>query len=462
MTTVPRSFLGLSTEYWTMPLFVRHVSLLQRVLSLLRVPGDGPLILRIGGDSADRTFFGIRLKVEVPAIFELTPAWFRRTTRLVRGVGARLILDLNLVTDSPPMAAAWARAAEIGLPPRSVIGFEIGNEPDIYDIWNWRSIFSLVGLDRWFVPTQPTAYVRNFESYAQALAQVAPGVPLVAPAVAYPHTDLDWITSLLAGPHPGLGVVSAHEYPYSACAPSFSPDYPTIARLLSERATAGMAALLTPAIRTAHGAGLPFRLTEVNSVTCGGVAGVSDRFATALWAPDALFELLRAGVDAVNVHVRALAINAAFAPAEHGVIARPLLYGLILFDRTLGPDPQLVDLGLDAPHSAHLKAWAVRVADGVLHVLLINKGSRSVRVDLRLPARGPATVERLLAPSAKAPSGVTLGGLHLGRDAKWHGQAANERITPSLDRYAPTLPPASAALISVHLRAGALASLSLR
>jgi hypothetical protein len=31
---------------------------------------------------------------------------------------------------------------------------------------------------------------------------------------------------------------------------------------------------------------------------------VSDTFATALWAPDALFELLRAGIDGVNVHVR--------------------------------------------------------------------------------------------------------------------------------------------------------------
>ena len=78
----------------------------------------------------------------------------------------------------------------------------------------------------------------------------------------------------------------------------------------------------------AHRAGLPFRLTEVNSVTCGGVPGVSDTFATALWAPDTLFELLRAGVDGVNVHVRTDAINAAFAFKRSGLVARPLLYGL--------------------------------------------------------------------------------------------------------------------------------------
>jgi hypothetical protein len=37
----------------------------------------------------------------------------------------------------------------------------------------------------------------------------------------------------------------------------------------------------------AHRAGFPFRLTEQNSVTCGGLAGVSNTFATALWAPAA-------------------------------------------------------------------------------------------------------------------------------------------------------------------------------
>ena len=53
---------------------------------------------------------------------------------------SRLILDLILVTDSPPVAAQWARAAEAGLPARSIAGFEIGNEPDIYSRWYWLAI----------------------------------------------------------------------------------------------------------------------------------------------------------------------------------------------------------------------------------------------------------------------------------------------------------------------------------
>jgi hypothetical protein len=70
-----------------------------------------------------------------------------------------------------------------------------------------------------------------------------------------------------------------------------------------------MAHSVKPVVILAHRAGLPFRLTELNSVTCGGRLGVSDAFATALWAPDALSALLQTGVDGVNVHVRTGAIT---------------------------------------------------------------------------------------------------------------------------------------------------------
>ena len=50
----------------------------------------------------------------------------------------------------------------------------------------------------------------------------------------------------------------------------------------------------------------------------------------------------------VNIHVRTDAINAAFTLSRHGLDARPLLYGMILFARTLSPDPQLVRVKLRA------------------------------------------------------------------------------------------------------------------
>jgi hypothetical protein len=454
--TVPRSYFGLSTEYWAMPLFERYNSMFERVLSLLRAPGEGPLILRIGGDSADHSILNPDVRRLPNAVFELTPAWFRQTSKVVRDVDARVILDLNLVVDLPSMAAEWARAAETQLPPGSIVGYEIGNEPDIYNPWYWAEIFSSIAnaLDIRLPMTAltPAEYTQIFESYAAMLAKFVPGVPLLGPVVAYPTWHLNWIRTFLAGPHPGLKVVTAHMYPYSACAPPGSAGYPTIGRLLSENATAGMARSLIPAVRLAHTAGLPFRLTEMNSVTCGGVAGVSDTFATALWAPDALFELLRAGVDGVHIHVRAYAVNAAFSVGAHGIVPHPLLYGLALFTRMLGPDAQLLQLRIRAREPVRMKVWAVRVGGDVLNTLLINKSGRSVRVNLRIPVRGRGTVQRLLAPSPAAKSGVTLDGQHLGARDTWQGRLVIDTIAPGRDGYELTVPAFSAALVTFHLK----------
>ena len=52
-------------------------------------------------------------------------------------MGLRVILDMNLVTGSPLGAAEWTRAARATLPHRSLVGLEIGNEPDIYDRTFW-------------------------------------------------------------------------------------------------------------------------------------------------------------------------------------------------------------------------------------------------------------------------------------------------------------------------------------
>jgi hypothetical protein len=448
---IPGSFLGLSTEYWAIPVWDQQSSVLSRVLSLLRVPGDGPLVLRIGGDSADEALWESAVG-ELPAwVVELTPAWLSQTSALVRHSGVRLILDLNLVTASPAISAQWADAAEDTLPRGGIAGFEIGNEPDLYNRSYWmRVVFATIAAGQ-LLPRSLSAsdYAADFNAYARAVAAVGPGEPLLGPAVAYPSRDIKWISTLLARPHPGLRAVSAHWYPYSACARPGSPGYPTIARLLSEAATAGAASRLAPAVRLAHSAGLPFRLTELNSVTCRGRPGVSDTFTTALWAPDALFELLRTGVDAVNVHVRPGTSNAAFSLTRNGLSTSPLLYGLILFSRTLGPGAQLVPVHTYSSPSLRLKVWAVRLRSGALHVLLINKGDRPAAVALRLPGARPATVERLLAPSASARSGVTLGGRHLSAAGAWVGSPRTEWIVPYASGYRITVPRFSAALVDV-------------
>jgi hypothetical protein len=449
---VPRSFLGLSTEYWSLPAYESNMPVFGRVLSMLHVAGQGPLVLRVGGNSADHTFWEPAVRRLPRWMFQLTPAWLRAARTLLQRFSVRLILDLNLVTDRPLVAAQWARAAEAQLPHRSIIGFEIGNEPDIYSRWFWITRMARTGRDTGTLPRALAAadYNRDFRAYARLLSRIAPHVPLLGPALANPSRHLSWISTLIRRARDDLGIVTAHRYPYSACVSPISAAYPTIARVLSEKASAGMARSLAPAVALAHRAGLPFRLTELNSVTCHGLAGVSNTFATALWAPDALFELLRAGVGGVNVHVHTNTINAAFTLNPSGLSARPLLYGLITFRRMLGAGAALLPLHLSTPRSPHLKVWAVRVAGGRVHVLVIDKGASPVTLDVRGAGQGPATVARLLDPSVSATSNVTLAGQWLGRDGRWRGRRSTETIAPARDGYRLTVGRFSAALLTIR------------
>ncbi len=455
LTPIPRSFLGLSTEYWTLPFDERHVSLFRRVISLIHPAGSAPLVLRIGGDSSDHTFFAPRIR-RLPAwAFELTPAYIVRTARVVRAMRLHVILDLNLVTGTPQLAGAWARQAADTLPRGSILGFEIGNEPDLYGRAYWQQAIGGHPFGRRVLPPAlgPRQYVADFAAFGRAVAHVVPHPALFGPAVSYPglRGGGRWIRALLNGPHRYLRVVTGHRYPYARCVFPGSPWYPTIARLLSENATAGMAASVLPAVRMAHAAGMPFRLTEFNSVTCGGVAGISDSFATALWAPDAAFELMRTGAEGINLHARQYAVNDPFTFDRRGLHAHPLLYGLILFARTLGPDAKLVRLHVRAPRFPHVKVWGVRVSRSTLHLLVINKGAREAVVELNAPAKGSAAIERMRAPTPGARAGLRLAGQWLDRSARWRGVRVTGHAFVHAGRLRLAVPRYSAALVSTRL-----------
>lgn len=447
--SVPRSFLGISAEYWTIPSWGREAARLRRVFSFLST--DGPARLRIGGDSADRAQWSPTR--ELPEwVFELTPSWLRQASAIVHQTGTQLILDLNTMSSTPRLAARWARTAIAGLPPGSIRAFEVGNEPDIYNQSRWQHLTAGRGAPRAPSHITPGSYARSFAAYANAVARVDRGIALLAPALAEPQKNSIWISKLLAVPHARLSGITAHRYPYSACARRSAPTYPSIPRVLSESASAGMGRTARHLEHITDPARMPLWMTEINSVTCGGTKRVSNSFATALWAPDALLELIRAGTEAAFVHVRPPLVNMAFSLTRAGLTARPLLYGLVVFSRMLGPGARLIPLHLRASASLHLKAWAVRTNGAMLHVLLLNKGARNARIRLKLPYAQPATVQRLRAPRITSTTDVTLDGQRLTRFATWAGRPRTQRVTRSSRGLVIGVPRYSAALVSGHLR----------
>jgi hypothetical protein len=441
---VPRSFLGLATEYVSIPTYLRGARDFERLLSLLRPRDGSPLILRIGGLSADDALWTPALAGPLPArATALTPADMTQIGTLVRAQRLRVILDLNLAADVPGDEAALAAAAVADLPRGSIDALEIGNEPDYYR-------FALRDSPAYY-PSSFTApqYTDRFLSYAAALSRSAPGVPLAGPALANPVSDYGYLKDLVDGARGTVSMLTVHRYALSACARRSSILYPTITRLLRPQASVGLAATIARSVALAHANGLSIRWDELNSVTCGGTLGVSDSFASALWTTDTLFAALAVGVDGVNVQMRPTALNAPFYLTSAGVAPRPMLYGMLLFQRALGRGARRLVTHIVAPPAANVTAWAVRLGGRRLNVVALNKGDGPETLLLRLGRLGAGTVQRLLAASIRTRSRVTLAGQSIGADGRWSGRFRATRIAWSGGGYRLTLPPFSGALISL-------------
>ena len=450
---IPSGFVGMSFEYRAVPAYAgADPGAIDPVLvRLIRdlIPGQSP-VLRIGGDSTDQTWWPVN-GVARPGVvsYTLTPGWIHTTAALARAAGARLILGINLAINRPALAAAEARALLAGIGRKSIAELEIGNEPDVYQIYpEYRSprgtIEHVRGRGYDF-----DDFVRQFSAVRRAL----PRLPMAGPALG----GTGWVARLgrFITHEPGLGLVTLHLYPLACGAPASSPESPTNGHLLSDYATTDLARRAEPAVATAHAHHLELRVDEFNSVTCGGTVGVSNTFASALWALDTMFALDQAGVEGVNIHMFSGANYAPFSVTDADGIwtaaVHPEYYGLLMFAQAAPPGSRI--LSVSTTPAGPVKVWATVASNKTIRVVLINESSSEESVRLAAPPRaaGPATAEQLLAPGLAATSGVTLGGLTFGSRTTTGiptGAAQTATLPPVRGAYPITLPPASATMLT--------------
>ena len=447
--------MGLSIEYPAVTAYAgSHPLAINPVFEqLLRnlAPNQRP-VLRIGGDSTDHTWWPVSHLVRPRGVtYSISSRWLAVARALADGTGARLILGVNLEANQPLIAAAEARALLSGIGFRSLLALELGNEPNWYATLPWyRNSGGRLVFGR-----QRTYDLRAFGAEFSALRKRLPRVALAGPAVG----ALPWLQNLRSflGAEPTLRVVTLHRYPLNRCFTTpGSAKYPTVANMLSSTASRGFAAGIGRYVAIAHQRGDTFRIDEMNSVACGGKAGVSDTFASALWALDALIAVARSGADGVNIHTFPHARYGLFtfqrAGAAWSAFVRPEYYGLLMFAQAAPPGARL--LSVTRIGTPEVRAWATRGADGTTRLVLINNDVRhSHVVSVRLPEQVPiVTLERLTAPSAWARSGVALGGRSYGAQTQTGnlaGARLNQQLTPGPGGYLVTLPAASAGMLTV-------------
>jgi hypothetical protein len=410
-------------------------------------PGQQPVV-RIGGDSTDASWWPIRGVVPPGGVsYTLNRDWLQTTRALIQQLNARLIIGVNLAAGRPAFAAAEARAFLTGIGRRYIEAMEIGNEPDLYNQFAWYR-----APDGKVFTARPKSY--SFDQFATQFAhwqEALPAVPVAGPALA----ELTWLGDLgrFAAAAPGLSLVTVHRYPLRGCIHDpTSPLYASIPNMLADTSSAGLAADVAPYVGSVHARGLQLRLDEMNSVACSGTKGVSNTFASALWALDTLFNMASVGVDGVNFHTLPHAGYELFTfkrvNGEWEAFVHPEYYGMLLFGQAAPRGSRL--LPVTAP-SGPVKIWATQATGGQIHVVVINKSLTTPQdVQVTVPNASTASVEWLQAPSASATSGVTLGGQTFGPETTTGTLGAMDtgQLRSFLGNYTIDVPPGSAVMLT--------------
>ncbi|MGA9859960.1 MAG: glycosyl hydrolase family 79 C-terminal domain-containing protein [Solirubrobacteraceae bacterium] len=413
-------------------------------------PGQSPVI-RIGGNSTDGSWWPVRGTIAPGGVYyPITNGWLRTTQALAADLHAKLILGINLAAGRPGIAAAEGRAFAQGIGRRYISDLEIGNEPDLYGVFPWykdnrghlyraRSR----GYDL-------AAYTKQFTQWGRVL----PRIPLAGPAVSGPNWMKRLSTFIAAEPR--LGLVTYHRYPLRACTTNPSdPSYPSIPNLLADASSSGLAAPLAAYAATAHRHKLAFRVAEMNSASCEGAKGVSDTFASALWALDTMFDFQAAGVDGVNFHMLPGSNYELFTVSHTSTGAwqafvHPEYYGLQMFAQAFPPAARR--LAVSAP-AGPVKVWATQGDDGTERITVINKDAANAHdVAVGVPgATTPASVEALTAPAVNSTDGVSLGGQSYGDETTTGtlGPPSTTPVAPVGGTYTVSMPPGSAALLTI-------------
>ncbi|MBL9116247.1 MAG: hypothetical protein JNJ83_14675 [Verrucomicrobiaceae bacterium] len=386
---VPMSFAGFSREWRRFPYADtgRPETVHPKYLQLLRnlcAFNDKALSIRIGGASAD----GIK---EVPD----ANRW-QQIRQVYEATRTPLIITLNLARGDVQFCKDFIHRAKEHLPAEAIAGFELGNEPD-----------------GWFGRHRPKDYrwETYFDEFAAMRAALVPGEIRQVIGPAWAHGLPPDIAATLLKMNPGaLSMFTGHAY-------SLSPKTgPHPEKLLIADVVPKTVTFLTPGIQAAHEAGLPFRLGECGSAWGGGIPGVSDSFASALWIMDFCMSLAEAGLDGVNFHGGG---KGHYSPIQddsddkkfftRSITPKPSYYGLLLFAEATAHRARFIPVERSTDEKVRL--WATLDEKGTRRLLIINKHlDQPITVQLNTESTSHLTLKRLTAPAIGATEGIRIGG----------------------------------------------------
>jgi hypothetical protein len=297
---IPDDFIGLSYECQQLsdPGFFSadHADLLA---AFKAVAARG--VLRLGGNTSEFSWWRERpdeappvrrLTVTRPGepaagtLYAITPAAIDALGGFLAAADWRCIYGLNLGQGQPEALAREAAYVHRALGDRLLM-FAIGNEPDLFsrhlrDRATWSA-------DR---------YLDEWIPAARAVRRAVPQARFSLPEVA---NAMDWLAiSAERLSQPDMDVpVAAMSHHFYFGGPPANPEV-NVERLL--RPDPRVATFIATATAAARRVGARPRLTETNTCYHGGKPGVSDVYASALWAADLSLRLMVSEYEGIHLH----------------------------------------------------------------------------------------------------------------------------------------------------------------
>ena len=383
---IPLNFQGLSFEDWILsrnPEFLdpNNPVMLQLIKNL------GPGVIRMGGNSSDETDWTGNGFNPDSHFDVLTPASIDRLADFSKKTNWQVIFGLNLGHNNIDASIDETKYLyqQLGA---NLYALQIGNEPDYFKL-GYRPV-------NYSEQDYQTEWNANFA----AIKIQVPQAQFAGPDVS---NNLGWAQTFAANNSKNIILLDAHYYndgpataPYIDCQTILSTDM-----------------TLSPYLQTldkaSKQAGLPYRITESNSIWGGGKQGVSDTFAGTLWALDLMWSIAANNGQGINFHGGELVYSPISVTPDGQCTANAVYYAMLAF-KYGASGGTIIPVNI-ADNRPNYNAYACSTTDGYT-MTIINKEQKK---DISLTVNAGKTVTsinvmRLTAPAVDAKTGIAFAG----------------------------------------------------
>jgi hypothetical protein len=398
------------------------------LIQLIKNLGRG--VLRIGGNSSDEIEWGSDDPGADSLKRKLTKADIDRLAAFSKAIKWPVLFGLNLANNNAAQAADEAHYVHNALQ-NNLYALQSGNEPDVFCLGPRPRTYKYQD------------YQREWNKYYSVIKRQVPGANFAGPDID-PFNTL-WFSEFTRDEHQKVNLLDSHYYNYG---PASDPSI-NINNVL--RPNKNMDELLQGMNKIASAHNLPFRISEANSIWGQGKPGVSNTFASALWALDFMWSVAENNGQGVNFHGGGIRFVYTPINIDNGIITtRPLYYAMLAFKYGAVGGKIIPARVVNRDESNNYNVHACVNADNSTSLTLINKEigkDFSFTVQLSKTA-SIVKIARLNAPSVTAVNGVTFAGSTVNTDGVF-APAVTEQYRTDQKSIVVTIPAGSAAVVVI-------------